>query len=154
MNKKFIAIATLTFGVTLGTLITTPVIAEDATDYGVMEINNTAETTESTTTDSTDDTTTVTTDETTTSPTLQEIEDAGTSGEAEVVCVEESDENCTTAGETEIVEEEPAADSDLEESETTEEEGEPEVWPMILSFAALGVMVIVIIVLGVMGRKK
>ena len=118
MKKPFIALATLTLGLTFGALMTLPVAALDGTardtsaDDGVMPISETDDTTNEVT-DTTEvvDETTVTTDEATTD--LENLEEAGTSGEAEVVCTEEGDEDC--AAEVETTEEEPAEDCELDE---------------------------------------
>ena len=157
MKKPFIALATLTLGLTFGALMTLPVAALDgtardtSTDDGVMPISETDDTT-SEVTDTTEvvDETTVTTDETTATD-LEDLEEAGTSGEAEVVCTEEGDEDC--AAEVETTEEEPAEDCELDEDGNCVEP-EPEIWPMILSFAAIGVTVIITIILAIAGRGK
>ena len=114
MKKPFIALATLTLGLTFGALMALPVAALDgtardtSTDDGVMPISETDNTTsEATGTTEIVDETTVTTDETTTD--LENLEEAGTSGEAEVVCTEEGDEDC--AAEVETTEEEMAGPS-------------------------------------------
>lgn len=150
MKKPFIALATLTLGLTFGALMTLPAAALDgtahdtSTDGGVMPISETDDTTEVV------DETTVTTDETTATD-LEDLEEAGTSGEAEVVCTEEGDEDC--AAEVETTEEEPAEDCELDEDGNCVE-SEPETWPMILSFAAIGVTVIITIILAIAGRGK
>ena len=157
MKKPFIALATLTLGLTFGALMTLPVTALDgtarntSTDDGVMPISETDDTT-SEVTDTTEviDETTVTTDETTATD-LEDLEEAGTSGEAEVVCTEEGDENC--AAEVETTEEEPAEDCELDKDGNCVEP-EPEIWPMVLSFAAIGVTVIITIILAIAGRGK
>ena len=157
MKKPFIALATLTLGLTFGALTTLPVAALDgttrdtSTDDGVMPISETDDTTSETTgTTEVIDETIETTDETTATD-LENLEEAGTSGEAEVVCTEEGDEDC--AAEVETTEEEPAEDCELDEDGNCAE-AEPETWPMILSFAAIGVTVIITIILAIAGRGK
>lgn len=157
MKKPFIALVTLTLGLTFGALMTLPAAALDgtardtSTDDGVMPISETDNTTNGVT-DTTEvvDETTVTTDETTATD-LENLEEAGTSGEAEVVCTEEGDEDC--AAEVETTEEEPAEDCELDEDGNCVE-SEPEIWPMVLSFAAIGVTVIITIILAIAGRGK
>lgn len=157
MKKPFIALATLTLGLTFGALMTLPAAALDgtardtSTNDGVMPISETDDTTNGVT-DTTEvvDETTVTTDETTATD-LEDLEEAGTSGEAEVVCTEEGDEDC--AAEVETTEEEPAEDCELDEDGNCVEP-EPEIWPMVLSFAAIGVTVIITIILAIAGRGK
>ena len=157
MKKPFIALATLTLGLTFSALMALPATALDgtardtSTDDGVMPISETDDTTsEATGTTEVVDETTVTTDETTATD-LENLEEAGTSGEAEVVCTEEGDEDC--AAEVETTEEEPAEDCELDEDGNCVE-SEPETWPMILSFAAIGVTVIITIILAIAGRGK
>lgn len=161
MKKTFIAIATLTLGFAMSALITLPTTALDGTareantDNGVMPISETDdttatnETTEST--DTSDDINPESLDETDNTD-LEDLEEAGTSGESEVVCTEESDEDC--AAEVETTEEEPAEDCELDENGECIEEGEPATWPMILSFAAIGVTTIITIILAIAGRGK
>ena len=157
MKKPFIALATLTLGLTFGALTTLPVAALDgttrdtSTDDSVMPISETDDTTSETTgTTEVIDETIETTDETTATD-LENLEEAGTSDEAEVVCTEEGDEDC--AAEIETTEEEPAEDCELDEDGNCVET-EPETWPMILSFAAIGVTVIITIILAIAGRGK
>ena len=107
MKKPFIALATLTLGLTFGALMTLPAAALDGT--------------------------------------------ARDTGEAEVVCTEEGDEDC--AAEVETTEEEPAEDCELDKDGNCVE-AEPETWPMILSFAAIGVTVIITIILAIAGRGR
>ena len=160
MKKTFIAIATLTLGFAMSALITLPATALDGTtreantDDGVMPISETDDTTainEATeSTDTSDDINPESLDETDNTD-LEDLEEAGTSGESEVVCTKESDEDC--AAEVETTEEEPAEDCELDEDDNCVE-AEPETWPMVLSFAAIGVTVIITIILAIAGRGK
>lgn len=45
-------------------------------------------------------------------------------------------------------------DGDVEEIEEIEEEVEPAMWPVYVSFGALGVMVLMVIILNLTGKKK
>lgn len=156
MKRTIISLATLTLGVTLSALMGAPAVALEgtardvSTDDGVMPISETTETSEVTDDTATTSDEIVVTDETTVTD-LENIEEEGTSGESEVVCTEEADENC--AAETEVTEEEPAEDCTLDEDGNCVE-AEPEMWPMVLSLGAIGVTVIITIILAVAGRNK
>lgn len=66
----------------------------------------------------------------------------GTSGEAEVVCADENEPGCS--------EEETLK----AEEESEEEAGINTTWPVVVSFVALGVAVITIIIFNLLGRKR
>lgn len=67
---------------------------------------------------------------------LENIEHAGTSGEAEVVCANDEEEDC-----------------EIDETEEIEEVVE-ETWPLIVSLSALGATVVIVILLNLLGKRK
>ena len=73
----------------------------------------------------------------------------GTSGEPEVVCADPTEPGCETGPSDEVTPNTP--DEAEEEAETVEE---PALWPMIISFVALGVTLVFIIVLNLFGRNR
>lgn len=74
--------------------------------------------------------------------TLTETElEEGTSGEAEVVCADRDEPGCSEEDTLEA------------EEESEEEAGVVETWPMVLSFAALGVALLAIVIFNLFGRR-
>lgn len=64
---------------------------------------------------------------------IANIEHNGTSGEAEVICADENEPDCTPENEAET---------------------EPELWPLILSLSALGFTIVFVIIINLIGRRK
>ena len=70
----------------------------------------------------------------------------GLSSESEVVCASEDEEGCEPGAEDYI--------DELEGETADDEEEETAMWPVWLSFGAIGVMIVLVLIINLSGRKK
>lgn len=78
----------------------------------------------------------------------------GTSGEPEVVCADANEPDCNKNNPALTGENKPEEDKAADADEDTETNEDAPLWPAILSFSALGVAAVLIIIINLASRKR